>query len=887
MAAVDGLSRSEYPAMLANLQPSQAVQVLSDRVKRITRANQEIADWLQERKRVEEQYVAALRKLLVFKVPNAATELGVFQAPWDKILQSTDGIAASHQLFAQRIEKDVEQPLRNFQSKKEMQNMQTITANLSAMAKELDDAAEKSEKLSKKGVKANAQKVDQAAARLDAASQQWESQAPFIFETLQALDEQRINHLRDVLTQFETHEIDQATRTQGAAEEVLNVMLEVSTEQEIQNFVQRTVAGKPKVERRSTTRQSSAVSQTAASPSIRSGHDDDVSEHSGHKENQPESKLRSRIGTMLGRRRQSIHGGFGQLSSPKGLGPFSRNLGSSHSQTLSPRASSHNLADSQRLSSVVESPTAERDQRDSTTEREPAKASHEGTNGVAAGDSSAAAQQPRSSSLLNGTAEDIFDAPPVPPLPQQAKEGPSKDAEGFTIPPSMNDPISQAQREAAAEEGDQLFKLNIKNEPIAEEDQDAQKAALSNVANALTSMGMPSRRTGTVRGRREVRNTIYMPSVPVPDITPENPFPSSPSLPTSASMPKPTPSSTFTSEKSQASDTQSIRSGTSAGGTSSYSAVTRLKHPDMHGPEYGPGLHSSIIETVSAVFQDGEPASVRVTGEIALAYVPDSNSPYTDHETIRLNKFSVLESIGPNRAFVANTVNPDEFSIDVSHLASTTTSAFTYRVHADSDTALAPNYCPISIHPVWKPQADKLGLLLQYRLNPSWAGQQRPVTLSNVVFIATYEGARASGVQTKPSGTHLKDKHIVYWRLGDVTLTDDWAKIICRVIGEQNAEPKPGHVEVRWEWAAVPGTTEDAPLAAAGGSGISVSRLAAEDKGKGKAVVAEAEAEAEDPFADAGVASSGPASPDPEGQGRKWEHVPLVRRLVSGKYEAK
>lgn len=31
----------------------------------------------QERKRVEEQYVAGLRKLLVFKVPNASSELGL------------------------------------------------------------------------------------------------------------------------------------------------------------------------------------------------------------------------------------------------------------------------------------------------------------------------------------------------------------------------------------------------------------------------------------------------------------------------------------------------------------------------------------------------------------------------------------------------------------------------------------------------------------------------------------------------------------------------------------------------------------------------------------------------------------------------------------------
>jgi len=220
----------------------------------------------------------------------------VFQTPWDKILHSIDGIAASHQLLAQRIDKDVEQPLRNFQSKKEMQNIHTISNNLHTMSKELEDATDKSEKLARKGGRANAQKVDQATSRLEAANQQWESQAPFIFETLQALDEQRINHLRDVLTQLETHEVDQATRTQASAEEVLNTMLEVNTSHEIQNFVQKTVGGKPKLERRAGTglgigtRQSSAVSgPSAAAPSIISGHDEDgiSDDQSGFREGQP------------------------------------------------------------------------------------------------------------------------------------------------------------------------------------------------------------------------------------------------------------------------------------------------------------------------------------------------------------------------------------------------------------------------------------------------------------------------------------------------------------------------------------------------------------------------------------------------------------------------
>lgn len=233
---------------------------------------------------------------------------------------------------------------------------------------------------------------------------------------------------------------------------------------------------------------------------------------------------------------------------------------------------------------------------------------------------------------------------------------------------------------------------------------------------------------------------------------------------------------------------------------------------------------------------------------------------------------------------MSNTATPDEFSINVSHL-STTTPAFTYRLHADSEAALAA-HCPIAIQPVWKPQADKLGLLLQYRLNPACSSLPRPLTLSNVVFIATYEGARASGVQTKPSGTHLKDKHIVYWRLGDLTLTEDWSKIICRVIGEQNAEPQPGHVEVRWEWGGQ-STAAAAAASAGAGSGISVSRLVVDRKGKGKEKAVETEEE-QDPFADteAEEKPSTPASPDME-EARTWVDVPLVRRVISGKYEAK
>ncbi|KAI0478863.1 Muniscin C-terminal mu homology domain-containing protein [Xylariaceae sp. FL0804] len=852
---MDDLSRAEYPAMLASLQPAQAVNVLNDRVKRIAKVNNEVADWLQERRRVEEQYVQGLRRLTQFRVPNAQSELGSFQPQWDKIVQSADSVAMSHHLFASKIEKDVEAPLRALSQKPEMQNMQTIQSNLQNMAKELKEAQDKSDKLNTKGGKASAQKVDLAAGKLESATNQWESQAPFIFETLQALDESRLNQLRDCLIQYGTYEGEQAQRQRTGAESVLNQLLDYNTASEIQHFVEKATSGRPKLEKRATTtRQSSSVSGPSSSlapPSINAPADDDRSEKSGPKEAPMENKLRSRIGTMLGRRRQSMHGGFGQLS-PAVKGPFGRGSKSSHG--LSPKASSSNLGDStQRLGAIGETPPLTEEPSRASEANE--KASHEGTNGVGGEDSTNVAQSTSTTtapaSRVNGTTDtlDLSDVPPPPGPPPSHKE-PEKD-EGFTLRAPANDPISQAEKEAAAQEADHLFKLSIQEEPVAEEDPDAKMAALSNVANSLSAMGVPARRSGTIRGRRDVRNTIYVPNPVSEDGISENPFPSltAPS--------KPAVPTGLASEASIAgtSDTQSIRSATSL------NSMVHAKHPDLHEP----GLSSSVMETISASFENGTLKAVKANGEIALSF-NSADAPPPSNLRVRINNFVSLESIGPNRIFVTNNPNhSDQFSLDISHLQRTTI-AFSYKLHIDPLTPPA-EHVPILLNTAWKPQGDKLGLLLQYKLNPDFkfATADTDIQVRNLVLFASYEG-KALGAQTKPSGTHLKDKHLLYWRLGDVTLSPngDWHKIVCRIMGENGAEPKPGIVEARWEFSP--------PAGAEGGDPISISRL---EESKGK----EVELSGDDPFADEDESAN--AS---EG---KWVDVPTVRKLVSGKYDAK
>jgi F-BAR domain only protein len=178
-------------------------------------------------------------------------------------------------------------------------------------------------------------------------------------------------------------------------------------------------------------------------------------------------------------------------------------------------------------------------------------------------------------------------------------------------------------------------------------------------------------------------------------------------------------------------------------------------------------------------------------------------------------------------------------------------------VHTD-DSNLA-SQGPLLLKPAWKPQGDKLNLLIEYVLNPALGTNS--ITFSNLVLVAFYNGTRPTACQTKPSGTHLKEKSLVYWRLGDVTLTHEPHKVICRFVGAPGAVPEPGHVEAKWE--------VHSEIGEGVGSGISLSRL---EVGKGK----EKERE-DDPFADESLAT-------PAGN---WVEAPLARKFVSGKYEAR
>lgn len=153
-----------------------------------------------------------------------------------------ENIASSHETLAQKIEMDVENPLRQFATKnREMQNMTTMQGNFAAIAKDVENAQRKVEKL--RGSRGAADKVASATSAVEDASLQWDSQAPSVYELLQSVDETRLNHLRDVLTQLQTHEVDLVEKNRVTAENCLNALLNVEIEDEIRTFAARVSGG--------------------------------------------------------------------------------------------------------------------------------------------------------------------------------------------------------------------------------------------------------------------------------------------------------------------------------------------------------------------------------------------------------------------------------------------------------------------------------------------------------------------------------------------------------------------------------------------------------------------------------------------------------------------
>ncbi|GAM86668.1 hypothetical protein ANO11243_046850 [Dothideomycetidae sp. 11243] len=791
------LDRQEYPAMVAALPPSHAVDVLNERVRLAAHINASVADWLQERRKVEELYAMSLRKLSRRAPIADPQDLGIFATPWSALLSNLDTLADAHAHLASKIESDVEQPLRTFNtSNREMTSMANMQGNLAALAKDIDAAQKKVDKV---GAKGTTQKAAAANSDLEHARSEWDSQAPYMFQSLQALDEVRLNHLRDVLTQLQTHEVDKVERTRIAAEQCLNILLSVETADEIKTFALRT--------------SNLAVSELPT----------------------PKPRGLRRLGTVLSRRRESkIPAGAGRISeSPERATPdrksrlphsatfssFSRSIGKSRDNVLGLEPPQEDQAERPRSPLRVMS---SRSEAAGYTEERPT------TNGTVGTSEAAPA-------IVNGSHQSDLAGLSLNEPPRQMSEAGISIAGSDAAQSSTDrnksrelDPITAAEQEAASQEASNpAFKVAIKDAPAAQEEGDVE--ALTNMAATLKMKQAPvaggSRRQGTVRGRRDNRASIYdspmalnLPSriaetpiqeqptaimespaqtetaaVPVasPQAAAPSPFGQGTPFPGVAGVGSAPQSPMYAPRppSAQRDDAGSVRSGRSYGSTASASH----RHPEQTAP----GLNASIIETVSATFEQGNLVRSLVIGEVALTNNSDASS--AESETIRLSNFSALEKVAPNPAFLVNSGSADSYALDLVHLGRGKPQiAFKYQL--SSSAVASDSLAPIVLHPQWKIEPNQTSVIMTYGLNPKFsrAGQDTVTLKDLTLMLHLGEGSKAGSCLSKPVGTFNKERGIIYWSLGEVTLrqTDGPQKLLARFSTE--GEARQGKTEARW-----------------------------------------------------------------------------------------
>ena len=562
------------------------------------------------------------------------------------------------------------------------------------------------------------------------------------------------------------------------------------------------------------------------------------------------------------------------------------------------------------------------------------------------------------SAALNGvagmqqtTATETRDVPPmlqaeplqqplVPqPMHQPFQPQPQLQSQPLTLSPQPDlrpDPFAAAYGTPATPAEDSAKNFEIKDQPIPE-DASAAQQAMDNMANQLRLQAQSSglnRVQGSVRGRRDVRNTMFFPSPNNFDLTSPSATPSlgasstpasattAPSTITNFTTPTTTGGShselvapvkrslgtgTIPEDFPLSSDSQSIQS--------SQSMAIAPYHQEMHNP----GLNVSIVETVNTWFSDTGVTRSSVVGEVALAYNHSSESPTSapGNEVLRLQNFHQLEKVAQNPTFVTpsdptedQVQQPGTYNIALPSISrSIPTIAFKYQLHLPETSPNLSSYSPLLITQAWQIIEGQASVICLYSLNPAFAPIANPgtsphpppneLTLKNVTITVSLDTkpststslssdttqpgtARATSAQMMPvqNASFKKRAGAVVWRFPELTAKPTQERLLVRFMIENNGVARRGGVDVKFEVPNMLGSalgierlvTNSSTTSASGGAG-------------GAGGAGEGSRNDTDPFADDDEPGARRSAEQSEG-GQRWEDVRSRKVLVAGKYTA-
>ncbi|QEL62721.1 hypothetical protein CJJ09_004900 [Candidozyma auris] len=180
-------------------------------------------------------------------------------------------------------------------------------------------------------------------------------------------------------------------------------------------------------------------------------------------------------------------------------------------------------------------------------------------------------------------------------------------------------------------------------------------------------------------------------------------------------------------------------------GNSFFRHDNQFKHFGSSQQLVSEGLHTSVAEIINATFKTGEVAKSQVLGEVAFNYNSVASPQQLQEISIPVsfNKFLL------NEQFMRQ-VDERKYTLDLSRIASRTLGGLKYILNIDGSKV------PVLVRQIWKFEPHQASLIIKLSHNPSF-GQQ--VQLDGLVISASLDqNSESTSASSKPEGTYNKDK---------------------------------------------------------------------------------------------------------------------------------
>lgn len=205
------------------------------------------------------------------------------------------------------------------------------------------------------------------------------------------------------------------------------------------------------------------------------------------------------------------------------------------------------------------------------------------------------------------------------------------------------------------------------------------------------------------------------------------------------------------------------------------------------------GLNASIAEVISCTFKEGILVESQLIGELALNYVSNSamRAPLPIEINLKIDRANNFSKFILNQAFIQRT-QAEFFKVNPLFIDGRTLGAVKYSMKNPS--------APVTIHPVWRFEPHQASVVLTIKMSPSVPLEVTRLVLEDVNVFVSVTGAETSSALSKPQGSFSKEKKRIAWRFKEplVLQRNGEERLIARFITDRMARESENGVSIKF-----------------------------------------------------------------------------------------